>query len=182
MITSISHAFLRSKTGASRKPERDPSGNEEFVCEARYPWDELARPISYFLLIVGVFVLSGFLLHGDFRSTADLLSAKPISLVVLDAPGANADSGIVRKLSIRNLSVRPVEIFGVSATCSVNPLSQASSTINPFGVFEILVWVGPMKEIARNDLFVFTSLSPAPLRIDVSEFSGAAGKQKVHGE
>ena len=108
--------------------------------------------------------------------------SKPISLVVLDAPGANADSGIVRKLSIRNLSVRPVEIFGVSATCSVNSLSQASSTINPFGVFEILVWVGPMKEIARNDLFVFTSLSLAPLRIDVSEFSGAAGKQKVHGE
>jgi hypothetical protein len=144
------------------------------VAKERYPFGELARPIVYFL-ILGAFLSAAVLFrHGDFRSTADVLAIKPVSLVLLDVPDSHADRGSVKKISIRNLSLNEIEIFGVNANCHVNPLSSSSCKISPFGVAEIPIWIGPTEDDSKRELFVYTSLSSTPLEIGVSNVVGDA--------
>jgi hypothetical protein len=135
----------------------------------KYPFDELVRPLGYFICVAIGLVVLVWCLHGDLRSLPSLLRSQPIDFVVLDAPGAVADRGVVKRLSVRNLSFQSVDIMGVQSSCEVNAFRGAHTTVAPMGVAEIPLWMGTGKDNKKPNILLYTSMADFPHVIDVGD-------------
>jgi hypothetical protein len=105
-------------------------------------------------------------IHGDLHSLPELAKGNPVHFVFApnDDPTIDTSEGVVRQLEVRNISLQPVEIYGLQDNCDVLAISESRFTVTPFSRRKIPVWlrVSVDKSVPVK---IFCSTSPSPITV-----------------
>ena len=128
---------------------------------------ECIRPlIAVFVTIVFV-IITHMISFGDLRSLPEMCKLQPVAFE-FDFPEDRSevvsphegDPGILRWLVVRNLTINPLNFYGLDQNCDTQSLSDSTLSLGAFQEGRLLVWT--KSKVPSSDLYyvkVFHSMS-----------------------